>query len=168
MSDRFPTQIEIGGRLKRSLLPGLMKVINEEGLQNVWGNGIQPITTEAELLQCVEDKHLYLCDDERSWGEFPDLERFLVENDIAFDRSHSPRYECSGELVRFRPGMEAPISAIYSGSGTILVEVEEVRKIRDMLKECRALGDTKEVITALDVLCAEADIEALAPFEIVD
>ena len=168
MSDRFPTQIQIGGNVSRNLLPALMKAINEEQLQNAWGNGIQPIATEEQLLDCIEDDHLYLCDDERAWGEFTDLERFLVEKKIAFDRSHGPRYEYSGELVLFRPGMEAPACAICNDSGTLLVEIEEVQKARDMLKACHTLPETQEVVAALDALCAEADIEPLPPFEIVD
>lgn len=168
MSDRFPTRIQIGGQVKRGLLPGLIKTINAEGLHSAWDAPLETITTEEELLRCVEESRLQFYDDAKAWGEFAELEFFLAENQIPFDRSHGPHYEISGEIARFRPVMESPACGLCDDSGTILVEIETVREARNQLKACRTLEDTQKVIQALDELCALDDIEPLPVFEIVD
>ena len=168
MSDRFPTQIRIGGAVKREVIPSLIDAINTEGLQDIWGNTLPTIKSEESLLEHVEEGHLIFRDDDRSWGEFPELEEFLVEKKIAFNRYHSPRYETSGELVQFRPGMDAPVSALANDSAVILIEAQDVQRIRDMLRTSDWPEDTVKIMKELDDLCFEADIAPLPVLEIID
>lgn len=168
MSDRFPTQIEIGGNVKRTIIPALLAAINAEGLQDTWGNGLPVLTSERELLERSEGGQLVFFDEERAWGEFVDLEQFLVKHKVPFNRSHSPRYEYSGELVQFRAGMDAPEVAASNDSGTVVIEAPEIQRIRDMLKNARSQDDIQKAVDELNALCLEADIEPLPPFEITD
>jgi len=168
MADRFPTRIHIGGRVKRAIIPALIDAINTEELQSDWGIELPVLRSGEELLERLEGGHLSFFHEERAWGEFPDLEGFLVENGIPFNRSHNPRYEYSGEIVQFRTGMEAPAVAAANDNGDIIIEAAEVQRIRDMLKSARNQSDVQRVIDELDNLCLEADIEPLPAFEIVD
>ena len=154
--------------MKREVIPSLIDAVNNENLQDVWGNGIQTMGSESELLKYVEEGHLTFRDDDRAWGEFLELEQFLVQEKIAFNRYHSPRYEVSGELVQFRPGMDAPVSALANDSAVILVEAQDVQRIRDMLKASDWPEDTVKIMKELDDLCFEADITPLPAFELVD
>lgn len=168
MADHFPTRIFIGGPVKRSLIPQLIQVINVEDLQDEWGRSFLPLKSEDELLKYTHKGHLYFCDEERLWGAFELLEKFLVEKEIPFDRSHSPRYETSGEIVQFRKGMKSPAPSMTDATCTILVYVTEVQKIRDRLKCSQTKKNILKIIKELDNLCSDADIEPLPKFEIVD
>ena len=167
MADRFPTQIRIGGQVNRAIIPELLGAINAEGLQSDWGSCLPDITSEEQLLEHMEDGHLTFRDEERAWGEFADLEQFLVENGIPFNRSHCPRYEYDGELVQFRTGMEAPAVAAANDSGVIVIEAPEIQRIRDILKTAQNMEDVRKAMDELNELCFEADIEPLPAFEIV-
>jgi len=168
MADRYPTKIRIGGQVKRERLAALIHAINAEGLQSDWGSCLPDITSEEELLKNVEGGHLSLCDEERAWGEFADLEHFLVQESIPFNRWHAPRYEYDGELAQFRTGMETPATAAVNDNGVIVIEAPEIQRIRDILKNAQSMEDVRKAVDELDALCFEADIEPLPPFEIKD
>jgi hypothetical protein len=64
MAERFPTEIRIGGRVNRKLLPDLMNAINDEELQDTWGHGLDRLVSEDRLLQYVDNGCLQFCNDE--------------------------------------------------------------------------------------------------------
>ena len=168
MAERFPTQIHIGGKVERAIIPALIDAINTEELQSDWGIGLPVLRSDKELLERLEDGHLSFFHEERAWGEFPDLEQFLVENDIPFNRSHSPRYEYDGELAQFRTGMQAPATAAVNDSEVIVISAPEIQRIREILKNAQNMEDVRKARDELNELCFEADIEPLPPFEIKD
>jgi len=168
MADRYPTKIRIGGPVRRKAVPALIRAINAEELQSDWGSCLPDITSEEQLLEQVEDGHLTFCDEERAWGEFADLERFLVQESIPFNRWHAPRYEYDGELVQFRTGMQAPASAAVSDNEVVVINAPEIQRIREILKNAQNMEDVRKAIDELNELCLEADIEPLPPFEITD
>jgi len=168
MADRYPTKIRIGGPTKRERLAALIRAIKAEGLQSDWGSSLPDITSEEQLLEHIEDGHLTYCDEERAWGEFADLEHFLVQESIPFNRWHAPRYEYDGELAQFRTGMETPATAAVNDNEDIVINAPEIQRIRDILKNAQNMEDVRKAIDELDALCFEADIEPLPPFEITD
>lgn len=168
MADRYPTKIRIGGPVRRGRLAALIRAINAEGLQSDWGSSLPDITSEEQLLRHIEDGCLTFCDESRAWGEFADLEHFLVQESIPFNRWHAPRYEYDGELVQFRTGMQAPAVAAANDSGVIVIEAPEIQRIRDTLKTAQNMEDVRKAMDELNELCFEADIEPLPPFEITD
>jgi hypothetical protein len=168
MADRYPTKIRIGGPVKRQRLAALIRAINAEGLQSDWGSSLPEITSEKGLLEHIEDGHLTFCDENRAWGEFADLERFLVQESIPFNRWHAPRYEYDGELAQFRTGMQAPASAAVNDNEVIVIAAPEIQRVREILKTAQNMEDVRKAIGELNDLCFEADIEPLPPFEITD
>jgi len=169
MADRFTTGIRIGGKVKRALIPGLIQAINAEQLQQEWGKALPEIATEDQLLSHRNEKGaLWFCNEEQAWGRFEELEEFLVEKGIQFDREHGPRYETDGELALFRPGMKEPRYCVADASGALTVAVEKIQKIRDLLKRNPAKTGVQRALRALNALCEDADVELLPRFEIVE
>jgi len=79
MSERIAAEIQIGGKVRRSVAEELCDVISTERVSLDWGGSpFQPKTID-ELLAARHDNGdglltLRLYDDEASWGEFDDLE----------------------------------------------------------------------------------------------
>jgi len=168
MSDRFPTQVKIGGKIKKALLPQLIAQINSQQLQREFGSDLPIIESETDLLKYKnQDGLLYFCREEQSWGRFADLEKFLVEKGIAFDRHHSPRYEYLGELAQFRTGMKAPHVGIAKDDGALLIDAFSLQEIRDTLKKDKSDKGIQTVLREMDWLCLDADVKPLEPFEII-
>jgi hypothetical protein len=168
MADRYPTKIRIGGPVKRERLAALIRAINAEELQSDWGSSFPEIASGEQLLEHIEDGHLTFCDEERAWGEFADLECFLVQESIPFNRWHAPRYEYDGELAQFRTGMKTPATAAVNDNEVIVIDAPEIQRVRDILKTAQNMEDVRKAIDELNDLCFEADIEPLPPFEITD
>jgi hypothetical protein len=169
MSERFPTEIAIGGPVGRKKSPALIQKLNEEELQHEWGSGRIPIKSEEDLLSYRNSQgELWLCDEERSWGEFDELEEFLVKNGIGFNRRHCANAAYSGELAQFRKGMKSPCVEIASDDRTLFADMESVAAIRDKLRANPAKRGIRKALKDLDALCAAVDIPPLSPFQITD
>src|SRR5437870_3855500 len=96
MSDRFPALLEIGGLISRSLLLDLLTRIQAAGLRWNWCEAEVAANTPEELLEELrqhDSEVLSVGDDEALGGMFPDLEDFLVQHRIAFDRRSDAKYE---------------------------------------------------------------------------
>jgi hypothetical protein len=108
MSEHLPAEIKIGGKVRRSVAAALCEVIVGEGVALDWGEGRFRPQTVNELLAARNDDSddvplLRLCDDQASWGEFDDLERFLRDNDIAYIRHSDGKYDLDSEGAAFHP-----------------------------------------------------------------
>ena len=169
MADRFATQISIGGKVKRTLVPALIEAINAEQLQRDWGSDLPEIQNEEELLSHKNEKGvLWFCYDERAWGRFEDLEEFLRKRRIPYDRRHEPRYEYDGELALFRPEKKGVRYCAVDASGALIVPVEGIQRVRDLLKRKPSKTSIKQALRDLNSLCEDADVEPLPAFEIVE
>ena len=169
MSEAFPTEIRLGCAVRRERVPALIRAINAAELQDEWGSPIVEIESEAELLAYSnEEGLLWFCHIEQRWGTFEDLEAFLVEEKIAFDRRHEPVYEYNGELVQYRPGFEQPVVTEANASAKAVVQVSELKEIRDRLKLCQTMDDIREATERLNALCASEDVPPLQPFRVID
>jgi hypothetical protein len=162
MSERLKAWIAIGGDVPQALVPELCKVITEEEPSQEWGGD----TFEPEDAEDLEDAvdgagHLYLCHDEAPWGEFVDLEKFLRQHGISYDRHSAAKYEYDAQLEQFRPGLGI-LTDLATEDGRPLVERDEVEKIRDALRA----GKYEEALELAEKLCP--DVPDLLPFQIVD
>ncbi len=165
MSDRFPGLIEIGGPLSRGLVPELLARVQAKTLRWDWCEDAVQATTPDEL---VDELRQHDCsvlsagDDEACGGCFPDLEDFLVEHGIAFNRRSDAKYEYDGELVYFRPGMQEPgwIRATQDGEPVVLLD--DLQNVRPLLRQ----GDHQQALAKLDELLDA--IPPLPPLTIVD
>ena len=94
MSDYMWARIKIGGTISRPVLTNLVEF------------GVPALSSdEAAPPEAV--RHLEMEDDEARWGMFEELEAYLTEQAIPFDRVSDGRYEHSPELRRFRPRVSA-------------------------------------------------------------
>ena len=89
MADRMAAEIWIGGKLPRSLLDEFPI----DDLRVDWDENPVDRTSEETLLAGREDDHLHFCDCEAAYGEFQELEGWLREHNIPFQRQSSGKYE---------------------------------------------------------------------------
>jgi hypothetical protein len=95
-------EIWIGGKLARSLLDEFP--ISDMRLD--W-DGTPPDTTSEQgiLSACDENGLLHFADCEVAWGEFQELEDWLREHDIPFQRQSFGKFEYDPCFVEFRPDL---------------------------------------------------------------
>lgn len=162
MSERMSAWIAIGGSVPRALVPELCGAISQQQLSRDWGDDIFEPEDEDDLTDALNHKgYLFLCDDEARWGQFDELEKFLRQHGIAYDRHSSAKYEYDAQLDQFRPGLGI-LNDLASEDGRPLVDREEVEKIRDALRA----GKVEEALALAEELCPE--ISELPPFQLTD
>lgn len=168
MSDYIPASISIGGNVLRKLVPGLLGAIDADGLKHNWGEPLLAWTAERLLEQAADnDGLLWLCDEEARGGSFDELEEWLEENDIPFDRRSDAKFEYDGGIQYFRPGLGV-IEIVWrctTQEGNPLISHAEGRKALHLLK----CGGTMNIEAGIKVLEDELgpDIPDLPPFQII-
>lgn len=162
MSDRLAAHISIGGRLARAKVPKLLDAIASSDVSLEWGDRCFRATSGEGLLNACKQGELILCDDQASWGEFPELEAACRKLGLSYDRFSEGKYEHDPEIVVWRPGMKEPLIHRGSNSGeSIYVPADEVKKALKHLEAGRAIKAKK----ILQKLCPE--VPELPTFEIV-
>jgi len=121
MADRMATEISIGGRIPRAIADDLADAVRNENVSLDWDAPVFSPTTIDDLLAVLVDGHLTLVDTARAWGEFDELETFLVAHHIAFTRHTEGKYEYSPEVVFFRRGMRRPVQFLTNQRGEISI-----------------------------------------------
>jgi hypothetical protein len=158
MSEPIPAEIRIGGRIPAKLVPTLCVAIAQEAIALEWGDAPFQPNTAADLLANRSDqdgsKILRLCDAQAHYGRFDQLERFLQQHGIAFDRFSDGKNEFDPEWVAFRPGgVPALIKTDASRQPTLAAIV-----LGDVLEQVNATikklmrGETPQALAALSVL----------------
>jgi len=129
MSDRFPGEITIGGRIPSRLLNELAGMIASEGVSIDWQYTLDEAGVRAAIdTAAARGETVRFTDDEACGGQFQDLENWLTSHGIDFDRHSDARYEYDGENEHGR-GRKRPITMNSDQSGSDLVSAEEVRRI---------------------------------------
>jgi hypothetical protein len=139
MSDRISAEIWIGGNIPEAIVPDLCAAITDEGVALEWAESSFQPKTVGDLRTSLRenDKHvrlLWLCDDQASWGQFENLERFLREHQIPFTRRTEGRYEYDPEIVEYRPVYGAiTLAANHAGQPTVVAaDLEPVEHLLDV------------------------------------
>lgn len=166
MADRMPAQIWIGGKLPRSLLEDFPA----RGLATNWdGSRLAHLTEESLLRVRDEDGLLTFCDEDAWWGEFEELERWLMEHKMPFRRQSDGKYEYLPEIVEFRPdlGHEGYHQTICSDDGEPLLYSSYILPI---VKEMEKTDDPVRLRALVEQLRTRMPPEfpPLPPFEIVE
>lgn len=163
MSERMSGWIQIGGKLPRSKARQLCTAISTARVSLDWGDATFEPKSPEELLAAREDDRLWLCDNEASWGEFPDLEEACRKLGLAYTRCSDGASVYDAERVDWRPGMKEPLSRICSNeSGEKILIAEE--SVRNALAALEA-GNAPTAKRILQSLCH--NILPVPPFEIV-
>lgn len=161
MSERYATQITIGGRISKRRLPQLLKAVRAAGVACHWGEPPLEPQSEAEILAAVHENELVLCDDQVRAGEFTELESACRKLGLSYSRWTEGFCEYDAEIVDWRPGMKEPRRRIGSNSGSATyVPEDQVRKALQYLES----GQINKAKKLLRKLCPE--VTELPPFEI--
>ena len=138
MCDHISAEIWIGGNIPEGIVPAFCTAITDDGVALEWGESSFPPKTAGDLKTSLRenDKHvrlLWLCDDQASWGQFENLERFLREHQIPFTRRTEGRYEYDPEIVEYRPVYGAiTLAANHAGQPTVVAaDLEPVEHLLD-------------------------------------
>lgn len=167
LSEHYYADISIGGRVTREQWEQMLCC--EEALA-----AFNPVTGEPQegdtrdsregpLL--TDDGSLYFGDGQATNGEFDDLERYLVEQSIPFDR-HSSLYDYTAEDRSFRPGV-GDVRA-FVDDGAILCDAGEVVRYIEAgmtLDQILALGEGGD--TGIRLYTMRKD-HPLPPFEFAE
>jgi hypothetical protein len=109
MTEPISAQIWVGGPIPRRLVPELCKTIGDEGVSLEWDDTCFQPECEEELVAALEDadgvRLLYLCDNQADYGEFDQLEKFCLREQMTFRRQSDSKIEFDAELVENRPGI---------------------------------------------------------------
>lgn len=169
MSSRVPAHIFIGGDVPHSLLPVLFKAVHAEEV----GSGMdyngrftpeQFITVDDLLEEVNHNQYLHLMDSKARNGMLGDLEYFLQNNNISFNRygDASPG-EFSADVSFFRPGMTEVGTLITDDDGVPVIPASAaVIAFKALL-----VGNTHAALTALAPF-GDHEVPLLPPFKLVD
>ena len=180
MSEHIAAEIRIGGKMPLSLVPELCQSIAHEAVALAWGDGRFSPTTKEELLEARENHGdtllLRLYDNEAPWGEFEQLEHFLREHGIAYDRLSDPKYEYMAQVAMFRPGqdlVELPTNPQHRPI-VLADELEPVVKSLSRVIQQIEQGNTQKALRAVKRAqqCLEKSLPPtlppVKPFEIAE
>ena len=166
MSETTGAEILIGGRIPHHLISELCAAICREAISLEWGDAsFQPGSALDLLNNRVENENvllLRLCDEQASWGRFEQLEAFLQQHDIAFDRFTDGKWEFDPEWVAFRPGNEPVALATNTGWQPVIAATVVVDAMKQLTG---AVGDLEQgrvavALTALRLLVQSLSSEA--------
>ncbi len=134
MADRMAAEIWIGGKLPRRLLDEFP--ISDLRLD--WDETPFDSTSERGILSVRDESGLlHFADCEIAWGEFQELEGWLREHDIPFQRQSSGKYEYDPCFVEFRPDLPGKPDryTLTTEAGAPVIGREEIEKaMRGMAK----------------------------------
>lgn len=116
MGSYSSASITIGGRVPAAAVAGLCDAVSEAYVALDWdGDDFKP-AVGADLLGPVNAEGvLHLVTHDAANGRFDDLEKFLVEHRIPFNRSTDPVDDGGGERVEYRPGQKGPTVWVEAG-----------------------------------------------------
>ena len=136
MSDRFYASLEIGGPISGDLVPALAAQISNAGF----------LFPGESLEQHINDDGLLAVEDEQApYGEFPELEGWLQEHGIEFNRHSSGYFDLLPEWVSFRRG-QGRIVHLLDGQGDQVISHQDVARA---LAECNTLAALQAALTEL-------------------
>jgi hypothetical protein len=138
MSEWIAAEIRIGGVVPPARVPKLIEAIEREGVTVTWEEYPFEAKTADDLLELALDSKghpstLNLVDHQARWGQFENLEAFLVQHSIAFDRFTEAKYEYSAEHAWFRPGMPEPVVATTDSGHSPVVSFSVLEELDGML-----------------------------------
>lgn len=167
MGERMPAEILIGGQVPAALVPQLCAAISASGASLDWGDPcFQPRAAQDLLDNCTAHDEawlLQLCDAEASYGEFKELEAFLVAHGIAFDRFGDAKYEFDAEWVSFRPGIPLQVQPVNSQHEP-QVSLRLVWELRELLALARTAAEQAQHEAVLGHLQdLQVAVERVAP-----
>ena len=155
MSDRFYASIKIGGPIPKEALPEFIEAVRNEGLLDENYELVEP-QKPKDLINHLFGGVLSFHDDQAVYGMFDELETFLQEKNVPYNRFSVSYCEFEAENVYYRPGMEEPLvrhcdtetgecEYVRRDLLTPLLEIDDVSELRGQIHEI--LGEQVEPLT---------------------
>ena len=151
MSDRTWAQIKIGGNLPRSLLPELIKLLDEESLLPGYDDpqAYPPVKVpdDFDIMTCLatdNSRNLIFESSEALNGEYKELEDWLIKHNMSFavdssyDKEGTPT---SSKSYFWTPNLEEPNIIINDSDQQHMIHVGEVEWI---LLAMKTVGSIEE------------------------
>ncbi|HSZ58998.1 MAG TPA: hypothetical protein VK797_25380 [Tepidisphaeraceae bacterium] len=137
MSDRFVSQIRIGGLVNQPTLQRLIAAAKRDAAKTEWdGEHADEPSFHAAI---ATNQPLRFYDSEASAWQFENLERFCQEKGLSFQRHRAAGHDCDAEFLYWAPGMQQPRCARASQDGNevlvSLTELEEALQVGDSLAQ---------------------------------
>ena len=160
MGEYYPAEIHIGGPIRKTALNKLVKVIVSQGVS--LKDYDEAPADEYSLKEAFGQATIVkLYDDQASYGQFDELEAFLVRHRIHFERHSDAHYEFDAENVNYRGGKE-PTVLHADQAGNALLDATEVR---DVLND--ASLDDPAKINAIRKLAFPPETSPLTPVHLI-
>lgn len=131
MSDGFPAEITIGGKIPVSLREGLAEALEQDGAKLDWDKEL----SKNEIIEMIDNEDTpCFTNDQACNGSFQETLSFCREKrSIDFDHYSDAYAEYDGEAIIYRDGEE--LTFLRSQNGQLLVSYDKVRKvINDIMK----------------------------------
>lgn len=106
MADRFPVRYEIGGRLTRAVLEGLIAQLLDLQLTREFGGCDDEASLCKEVERVSGKASLKVCNNELAPYMTDQLDLFLMDHGLSFVKRTDARFEYGGEIQWWRPGMK--------------------------------------------------------------
>lgn len=149
MSERYAASIKIGGEIRQGDLAALLDAITKASICHDWGEPPFEPKSAEDLATAIRDGHLFLCDDQTRYGEFPELETTCRKLGLAYTRWCEGYCEYDAEVIDWRPSMKEPVVRVGSNSSaTTYVPTKEVKKALKHLEAGRG-GRAKRLLLTL-------------------
>jgi hypothetical protein len=161
VADYMAGHIKIGGKVSRAKVAGLLEKIRDERAGLEYGDGEFVPSAVEDLVNATKNGVICLFDDQARYGCF-EMESWLKENEVAYDRHSDGLYEYDAEEVYFRPGHEI-VSRFATQDGNETIHRDAAALALRLLRE----GKIEEGIAALEEVVGP-EVEKLEPFMIVD
>ena len=148
MAEYMTATLTVGGRITRAQLKKIRKLAEIEG-------------ADMEISE-ISEQEITIIDDEAPWGKFEQLEQYLIEQRIPFNRHSEAKYEYDAEIVFYRPDYcPRPLEFLATQEGQVAVNALEI------LEAIERTTTREELVAELRALAA-ADVPELPRLEVVD
>jgi hypothetical protein len=134
MSDRFPTELIIGGPLSQDQLTRLAALLRRDGFSLEWA-GPPFCPTGPEILDaCQEDGLLHLYDHQRAGGDLENIAGPLRALGIPYDHRADGGYGLPPWASSFRPPADHRVHEQADAHGDLVCRRSELLGVRDLLR----------------------------------
>lgn len=167
MGDNYTGTIHIGGKLPLRKFNAFLETVRQSGATTT-GDGTwedEKVSTPEDLTKLLDQHgHLFLRDYQASGGCFDDLEQWLMDNKLAYDRHSDWYYDYDATIVQYRPELGREIYVTSNTDGDRMIYADLVLKARQALNE----GNVHAALKFLDDAVLDLkEVTELPKFEIV-
>jgi hypothetical protein len=132
MADRFATQFEIGGSLKRKKLEEFISILQSDGFGlNYEDATAEAMTAEAERCS-KEGEPLIVSALEIAWGDVDSTQEFCQKHKLPFIKRVDGKFEYNGDITWWQPGLRRPETweDTDKEANKVMISLEALRKKR--------------------------------------